>query len=114
MSAPPLKYVLVTPARNEEAYLERTIESVVSQTVPPLRWVIVSDGSTDRTEAIAARHAARVPWMSVVTRPPREVRDFAGKVSAFNAGLDLVRGLDFDIIGSLDADLSFVPDYFEY
>lgn len=107
-------YVLITPARNEEAFLERTIESVVSQTIRPLRWVIVSDGSTDRTEAIANAHAARHPWITVVARPPREVRDFAGKVSAFNAGLDVVRELPFDIVGSLDADLSFVPDYFEF
>jgi len=109
-----LTYVLVTPARNEEAHLERTIESVVRQTVRPLRWVIVSDGSTDRTEAIATEYATRHPWITVVTRPPREVRDFAGKVSAFNAGFEAVKDLRFDIVGSLDADLSFVPDYFEY
>ena len=58
--------------------------------------------------------AAQHPWISVVNRPPRDVRDFAGKVSAFNAGLEIVKDLSFDIIGSLDADLSFVPDYFEY
>lgn len=110
----PLTYVLITPARNEETYLERTIESVVNQTVLPARWVIVSDGSTDQTDAIATRHAAQHPWITVVTRPPRTVRDFAGKVSAFNAGFERVKDLSFDIVGSLDADLSFVPDYFEY
>lgn len=109
-----LTYVLITPARNEEAFLEHTIESVVNQTIQPARWVIVSDGSTDRTEEIARAHAARHPWITVVARPLREVRDFAGKVSAFNAGLDAVRDLSFDIVGSLDADLSFVPDYFEF
>jgi glycosyltransferase involved in cell wall biosynthesis len=109
-----LRYVLISPARNEEAYLEETIKSVVSQTVLPLRWVIVSDGSTDQTDAIATRYAAQHSWITVVTRPKREVRDFAGKVAAFNAGLDTVKHLDFDIIGSLDADLSFVPDYFEF
>src|SRR5215831_4844409 len=109
MTGQSLTYVLVTPARNEEAYLEQTIESVVGQTTRPHRRVIVSDGSTDRTDAIAAAHAARHPWITVVTRPPREARDFAGKVSAFNAGVDVVKDLTFDIIGSLDADLSFVP-----
>jgi len=109
-----LSYVLITPARNEEAYLQHTIDSVVSQTVLPLRWVIVSDGSTDRTAEIAEAAAAQHSWIRVVNRPPRDVRDFAGKVSAFNAGFEIVKDLPFDIIGSLDADLSFVPDYFEY
>jgi len=114
MATSSLKYVLISPARNEEAHLEKTIASVVSQTILPLRWVIVSDGSTDRTEAIAAKAAAAHPWITVVARPARDGRDFAGKVAAFNAGFDAVRSLDFDIIGSLDADLSFVSDYFEF
>jgi len=114
MTASSLNYVLVTPAKNEEAFLEETIKSVVSQTVRPLCWAIVSDGSTDRTDEIAAQYAARHPWITHIARPPRETRDFAGKVSAFNAGFERVKHLDFDIISSLDADLSFVPDYFEY
>jgi poly-beta-1,6-N-acetyl-D-glucosamine synthase len=114
MTGQTLTYVLITPARNEEAYLQRTIDSVVSQTALPLHWVIVSDGSTDRTADIAAEAAARYSWITAVVRPPRDVRDFAGKVSAFNAGFDVVQDLRFDVVGSLDADLSFVPDYFEY
>lgn len=109
-----LKYVLISPARNEEAHLEKTIASVVSQTILPLRWVIVSDGSTDQTEAIAARAAASYPWITVVARSPHSNRDFAQKVGAFNAGLEVVRSLSFDVIGNLDADLSFGPDYFEF
>src|SRR5262249_9775319 len=95
-------------------YLEATITSVVNQTVRPLRWVIVDDGSTDQTGAIAARYAAAHPWITLITRPKRDVRNFAGKVSAFNAGFECVQHLPFDIVGSLDADLSFAPDYFEY
>jgi glycosyltransferase involved in cell wall biosynthesis len=114
MATPSVNYVLITPARNEEAHLEKTIAAVAAQTVLPLRWVIVSDGSTDRTEAIAAQAAARHPWITVVVRPPRDTRDFAGKVAAFNAGFEVVKSLDFAIVGSLDADLSFVPDYFEF
>ena len=114
MAKPSLTYILISPARNEEAFLENTITSVVNQTILPLRWVIVSDGSTDRTEAITATYSARYPWITLVSRPPRAVRDFAGKVSAFNAGFDTIKHLDFDIVGSLDADLSFVPDYFEF
>lgn len=107
-------YVLITPARNEQAHLESTIQSVASQTVLPLRWVIVSDGSTDQTEAIARQYAERHPWITLVVRSDREGRDFAGKVAAFNAGLDTVKHLDFDIVANLDADLSFVPDFFEF
>jgi glycosyltransferase involved in cell wall biosynthesis len=114
MAARPSTYVLITPAKNEEAHLEDTIKSVVSQTILPLRWVIVSDGSTDRTEAIARQYAEAHPWIILIAGPERESRDFAGKVGAFNAGFETVSRLDFDIVGSLDADLSFVPDFFEY
>jgi glycosyltransferase involved in cell wall biosynthesis len=109
-----LKYVLITPARNEEAFLEQTITSVIKQTVRPLRWVIVNDGSTDRTEAIAASFAKQHPWIKVVNRPPHLERNFSGKVASFNAGFERVRDLDFDIVGSLDADLSFGADNFEF
>jgi poly-beta-1,6-N-acetyl-D-glucosamine synthase len=109
-----MRYVLITPAKNEEAFLEKTIQSVVHQTVLPLRWVIVSDGSTDRTDVIAATYARQYPWIWLVTRPSRERRHFSGKVEAFNAGLATVGSLEFDVVGSLDADLSLGPDYFEF
>ncbi|HVQ12031.1 MAG TPA: glycosyltransferase family A protein, partial [Vicinamibacterales bacterium] len=109
-----LRYVLVTPARNEEAYLERTIESVVSQTIKPVRWVIVSDGSTDRTDEIGKRAAAAHPWIELVRMPERRSRDFAGKVGAFKVGRERLAQLEYDVIGSLDADITFVPEYFEY
>jgi len=109
-----LRYALVTPARNEETYLELTINSVARQTVLPLKWVIVSDGSTDRTDEIALHHAAQHPWIEVVRMPERAVRDFVGKVASFNAGYARLAGLDYDIVGSLDADLSFDSGYFEF
>jgi glycosyltransferase involved in cell wall biosynthesis len=108
------RYVLVTPARNEEAFIEQTIKSVVAQTVLPVKWVIVSDGSTDGTDAIARRYAAEYPWIEVLRMPERKERHFAGKVHAFNAGYEKVRGLKHDIIGSLDADISFESDYFRF
>jgi len=114
MTAHSLRYVLITPARNEEEYLGRTIASVTAQTVKPLRWVIVSDGSTDRTDEIATRAAAAHPWIELVRMPERSSRDFAGKVGAFNVGRAHVAHLDYDVIGSLDADLEFAPNYFEY
>src|ERR1035437_7133175 len=107
-------YVLVTPARNEEQFLGATLDVVCRQTVLPLRWVIVDDGSIDRTADIASEYAGRVPWIEVLRRPPRTVRSFAGKAEAFNAGFDRLRSLEFEFIGSLDADITFEPDYFAY
>ena len=109
-----MNYVLITPARNEEAVIARTLESVVAQTRLPERWVIVDDGSTDSTAEIVARYAARFPWIVLVRRPARLHRNFAGKVHAVNAGLDAVKGLRFDVVGNLDADVSFDPDYMEF
>ena len=81
-----LEYVLITPARNEAAFIERTIQSVLAQTVPPQRWVIVSDGSTDGTDAIVAKYAG-VGWLELVRLPAEGHRNFAAKVRAFDAGL---------------------------
>lgn len=107
-------YVLVTPARNEESFIELTLRSVVNQTCRPLKWVIVSDGSTDRTDQIVGRYAAERPWIELLRMPPRQERHFAGKVNAFNAGYEKLRGLAFEVIGSLDADISFEADYFAF
>lgn len=107
-------YVLITPARNEEDFIEETIRSVVSQTVLPKRWVIVSDGSVDRTDAIVQSYARKHPWMQFIRVPGSEDRNFASKVRSFNAGYETMKGLDYDIIGNLDADISFESEYIEY
>ena len=109
-----MKYVLITPAHNEEALIERTLASMVAQTRLPERWVIVDDGSTDRTAQIVEGYASRYQWIELFRMPQRINRSFAGKVHAFNAGLERARSLEFDVIGNLDADLSFDPDYLEF
>lgn len=115
MSAPNLpRYVLITPARNEEAFVEKTLSSMVSQTMLPERWVIVSDGSTDRTDEIVERYLPGNPWIEFIRLPQRRDRQFAAKVGAFDAGYDRVRHLPHDIVGNLDADISFDNDYLEY
>jgi poly-beta-1,6-N-acetyl-D-glucosamine synthase len=108
------RYVLVTPARNEAAFIELTIKSMVSQTVLPLKWVIVSDGSTDGTDEIVSRYAAEHSWIELVRMPERRERHFAGKVHAFNAGYARVRALEYDVIGGMDGDISFDEDYFSF
>jgi len=110
----PLAYALVTPARNEARFLGLTIASVIAQTIRPLKWIIVSDGSTDGTDEIVRSASAVHPWIELVVRPPRQERHFAGKVHAFNAGYARLAGVPYDIVGSMDADISFGSDYFEF
>lgn len=109
-----MNYVLITAARNEEQYIGKTLDSVVSQTVRPVRWVIMDDASSDRTAAIAEDYARRYPWIEVVRRPPRTQRSFAGKATAVAAAWDRLRDLGCDIVGNLDADVSFESDYMEF
>jgi biofilm PGA synthesis N-glycosyltransferase PgaC len=109
-----MKYVLITPSRNEETFVRKTLDSMVSQTLLPVRWVFVDDGSTDKTAEIVESYAQRHPWIELVRRPQHINRSFAGKVHAFNAGLERVQSLEFDVIGNLDSDLSFEPDYLEF
>jgi glycosyltransferase involved in cell wall biosynthesis len=107
-------HVLITPARNEAAYIEKTIQSVIGQTLPPAKWVIVDDGSLDDTAAIVSKYLPAHYWMELVQLPKHRDRSFAGKVYAFNAGLERVRSIQYDVIGNLDADVSFDLDYLEF
>jgi glycosyltransferase involved in cell wall biosynthesis len=109
-----LKYILITAARNEEAFIGKTLDSVVAQTIIPERWIIVDDGSTDRTADIVAGYAEGNPWIELIHIPHRPDRHFAGKVYAFNAGLDRIKSVEFQIVGNLDADVSLEPDHFEF
>lgn len=108
------RYVLITPARNEALLIEQTILAVVAQTVRPVKWVIVSDGSTDATDDIVARYAQQHDWIQLVRTPSGAPRDFAGKVRAFNAGQAALLDVSFDVIGNLDADITFDAAYFEF
>jgi len=108
-----LPYVLITPARNEEAFIERTILSMIRQTVLPAKWVIVDDGSTDSTASIVKQYLGSYDWIEMVQMPQRRDRNFAAKVAAFNAGVKLVKGAGYSFIGNLDADISLPPNYYE-
>src|SRR3977135_358637 len=90
-----MKYVLITPARNEERFITKTLDSMVAQTLLPERWVIVDDGSTDRTAEVVQSYSKRFPWIELVQRAQRADRSFAGKVHAFNTGFERVSSLPF-------------------
>ncbi|MDR3727396.1 MAG: glycosyltransferase family A protein [Terracidiphilus sp.] len=107
-------YVLITPARNEAQFIEPTIKSVLAQTVYPLKWIIVSDGSTDGTDDIVRRYASQHDWIELLRMPDREARDFAGKVHAIQAGQAKVADLPYQVIACLDADIRFDSGYFAY
>lgn len=114
MRRAPLEYVLITPARNEEAFIERVIASVISQSVRPMQWIIVSDGSTDRTDEIVSKYTNRYDWIQLLRMPEHRDRHFAAKVECFNAAYEKVRNESYDIIGNLDADITFDKDYIEF
>ena len=107
------KYVLVTAAYNEEMYIERTIQSIIAQTTLPERWVIVSDGSTDRTDEIVNSYASRHPFIRLARITEEHPRNFAAQVFAINYGYKHLQNLDFEFIGNVDSDVSFQPSYFD-
>jgi len=106
-------YVLLTAAHNEEANIERTIQSVVRQTLLPSRWIIVSDNSTDRTDEIVKAYASRYDFIKFVrvTRPPGH--SFAAKILALRTGYDLLQDIEYRHIGNIDADVWLEPSYFQ-
>ncbi len=106
-------YALITPARNEEAYIEKTIQSVISQTMLPEKWVIVSDGSIDRTDKIVNQYAAQYDFIQLLHLETDCNRNFGSKVNAFNAGYEKLKDTKYDFIGCLDADISFEKNYYE-
>ena len=108
------KLLIVSPVRDEAAYLQKTIDSVVAQTVRPSLWIIVDDGSKDETPAIAERAAAKHDWIRLHPRTDRGIRKLGGGVvEAFDEGLSPVDLDKFDYVCKLDGDLEFGPTYFE-
>jgi glycosyltransferase involved in cell wall biosynthesis len=105
---------VVTPARNEAAFIEKTIQTMVRQTVLPQKWVIVNDGSTDDTGSIVEKYAAKYDWLELVNLPVRRERNFAAKVYAFNAGLERLKDVPHEIIANLDGDVGLDEDHFEF
>jgi glycosyltransferase involved in cell wall biosynthesis len=109
-----MRYVVITPVRNEAEYIGETINSMVRQTILPQRWVIVDDGSSDGTGHIIQAAADRHPWITTVQRPDRGFRKSGGGVvEAFYDGYAALQGLSWEFIVKLDGDLTFEPNYFE-
>jgi len=107
-------YVVITAVKDEERYIEFTIKSMLKQTIKPLRWVIVDDGSTDNTPAMIKNYAEKYPWIKCVYGTDQGQRKPGVRhIRAFYQGLDALDKTDWDFIVKLDGDLSFEEDYFE-
>jgi glycosyltransferase involved in cell wall biosynthesis len=107
------KYVLVTAARNEEAFITKTIESVLLQTIRPLQWVIVNDGSSDGTMKVIELLVNKFDFISLINLEREGNRHFGHKAFAFRRGVQRLNNLDYQFIGNLDADIFLGPDYYE-
>jgi biofilm PGA synthesis N-glycosyltransferase PgaC len=112
--SPRFRYAIISPMKDEEAYAAQTIESVLAQTVRPIRWVLVDDASRDRTHEITSGYANQNDWI-IQERIERDPIRNPGPavVVAFNAGLKHLDGVDYDFLVKLDMDLILPPDYFE-
>jgi glycosyltransferase involved in cell wall biosynthesis len=107
------KYALLTACRNEEDYIEATINSVVSQTIMPQKWIIINDGSTDNTEEILLSYSKKYTFIQVINKLSKEEGSFGSKADAINLGYSYLKHLDFGFIGNLDADITFDSTYYE-
>lgn len=108
------RFLIISPCRNEAAYMRKTLDSMVAQSLKPTLWVIVDDGSTDETPEILAEYAAQHDWIRIVPKPDRGHRAVGpGVIEAFYVGMEAVDPATFDYLGKLDLDLDLPPRYFE-
>ena len=107
-------YVLISPCRDEAKYMRQTLDSVISQSVRPAKWIIVDDGSTDRSPEVLSEYQQKHSWIQVVTRTDRGARSVGpGVIEAFYAGYQVINPEDYDYLCKLDLDLRLPPRYFE-
>lgn len=110
----PFSYVIVSPAKDEEKFISFTIESIISQFVRPIEFLIVNDGSKDHTHNIIQKYSSIYPWITSIDLPDRGHYTYGkGIIEAFNAGLRAIKNDSYDFIVKLDCDLSFDQDYFK-
>ena len=113
-AAPAGTYALISPCRNEAAYMRQTLDSIVQQSRRPARWVIVDDGSSDATASILSEYSGRHEWISIVRRADRGHRAVGpGVVDAFYAGFEQLDITRYEFVGKVDLDLRLPQRYFE-
>lgn len=107
-------YVIISPCRNEEQFMRQTLDSVIAQTYLPKKWIIVDDGSTDKTPVILKEYANKYDWIEVITREDRGCRAVGpGVIDAFYSGYAAIHPGEFEYFCKLDLDLRLPKRYFE-
>lgn len=106
-------YIIITPVRNEEKYIEKTILSMINQSIHPLLWVLVNDLSTDNTENILLKYEKQYRFIKLIQNKGYKSRSLGSQISAFNMGYSYAKNIDFQYIGKLDADVSIPRNYYE-
>lgn len=107
-----MDYILLTAAYNEENNIKKVLTSVVNQIIIPFEWIIISDGSTDKTDEIIKDYAKQYPFIKYYRKEKKEKHSFGAKVRAINYGLERISSSNWNYLGILDADVSFQNDYF--
>jgi len=107
-------YVVISPVKDEGAYIERTILSVVHQSLRPRRWIVVDDGSSDNTPEILTQYSQQYHWITVLRRArDKRRRPGSAVIAAFDAGHRRIEDRNLDFVVKLDCDLEVPSDYFE-
>ena len=107
------RYVIITPAHNEQDYIIYAIQSILCQTIKPIQWIIVNDGSTDKTKEIIESHIVKYDFMKLINLKRDGGHNFGNKAIAFMKGYAEICNIDYDYIGNLDADIMLDPDYYK-
>ncbi len=107
------KHVVVTPSRNESAFLPELAESMVKQSIVPSKWIVVLHNSEDESRRIMDGYCERFDWISVISVNDNSKRKRGGQIAGLvNKGLELC-GKDWDFFSKIDADMVLPNDYFE-
>ncbi len=113
-ASPQRRIVIISPVRDEEEFLETTIISIINQTLRPVEWVVVDDGSSDRTPEILSKYAQEHDWIRVINKEDRGIRAVGpGVVEAFYYGYDRIQTTDYDFVCKMDGDIELGPHYFD-
>lgn len=107
-----MKYVVITPAHNEEKFIEKAIFSIIDQKLRPIKWLIVNDGSTDRTKEVVEKYLYENDFIELLNLDRGKDRSFGNKARAFNLGVQHLKGVDYEFIGNLDADIFLGREYY--
>jgi len=108
------EYILISPVHNEEAYIERTIKCIIAQSVPPKKWVIVNDSSTDKTDEIIKQYESQYDFISYLYLQHNDAQSYYDrKIRAFLSGYEKIKDTKYEFLGCLDADISLEPTYYE-